>query len=97
MFAILIGLLRILLVLLVVRLVARFVAAVIRGYLGAGTRPAPPVASGGRSPAVHLVRDPVCNTFVDPSRAFTREVDGRLAYYCSAGCRDQSFVLAAAR
>jgi YHS domain-containing protein len=89
--AIFIGLLRILVVLLLVRLVARFVAAVIRGYLGSGARPA------GDSAAVQLVRDPVCHTFVDPSRAVTREVDGRRVYYCSAACRDRSFVLAAAR
>jgi YHS domain-containing protein len=90
--AIFIGLLRILVVLLLVRLIARFVAAVIRGYLGSGARPAEP-----GSAAVQLMRDPVCHTFVDPSRALTRDVDGRRTYYCSAACRDRSFVLAAAR
>jgi hypothetical protein len=93
-FGILVGVLRILLVLLLVRLVARFFAAVIRGYLGPGRPAAAPAAPPVE---VQLVRDPVCNTFVDPRRAFTREVDGRRAYYCSAACRDHAVVLAAAR
>ena len=77
MIAILLGLLRILVVLLLVRLLARFVAAVIRGYLGTGTDTR---ADAPKHPAeVQLVRDPVCGTFVDPSRAFSREVDGRRA------------------
>ena len=95
MLTILIGVLRILVVLLLVRLLARFVAAVIRGYLGAGTRPSGP--SPAHPAQVQLVRDPVCNTFVDPSRALTRDVDGRRSYYCSAACRDRAHVLAAAR
>lgn len=94
MLTILIGLLRILVVLLLVRLLARFVAAVIRGYLGQGT---PKSTQTSAPPEVQLVRDPVCNTFVDPNRAFTRDIDGRRAYYCSAACRDRSHVLAAAR
>jgi hypothetical protein len=89
-----IGLLRILLVLLAVRLVARFVVAVLRGYLGA---PGERAEAPARAAAVDLVRDRVCNTFVDRERAFTASVDGQVAYFCSVACRDRSSVLALSR
>ena len=95
MFSIVIGVLRILFVLLIVRLLARFVAAVIRGYLGG---PGERAQAPGRTPAaVDLVRDRVCNTFVDRQHALTASVDGRVAYFCSVACRDRSAVLALSR
>ena len=94
-FSMVIGLLRILFVLLLVRLLARFVVAALRGYLGApGERREAP---SHRPAAVDLVRDRVCNTFVDRERALTGQVDGQRAYFCSAACRDRSSVLALSR
>ena len=72
-------LLRFLLGLLVVRLVWRFVSGMVAG--SAGPRRVPPPR------AVPLVRDPVCGTFVDQSRALTTKRGGAVHYFCSEGCR----------
>ena len=72
-------LLRFLLGLLVVRLVWRFVSDMVAG--SAGPRRVPPQR------AVPLVRDPVCGTFVDQSRALTTKRGGAVHYFCSEGCR----------
>jgi YHS domain-containing protein len=37
---------------------------------------------------VHMVRDPVCGTFVIPSRAVALALRGEQLYFCSAVCRD---------
>jgi hypothetical protein len=76
---------RILLVLILLRFLLRFAAAVVRGYRG--DRPAP--AAGG-PPAVELVRDEVCNTYVPRPKALVAEVGGRTAHFCSAACRDRA-------
>lgn len=94
-FSLLIGLLRILFILLVVRLVGRFVVAVMQGYLG--TPKAHPTAGPRAATEVDLVRDRVCNTFVDRKRAVTRTVNGETAYFCSAACRDHIAVPALSR
>lgn len=36
---------------------------------------------------VQMVRDPVCGTFVVPSRALTVGEGDRIAYFCSEKCR----------
>lgn len=53
-------------------------------------------ASGGRtprktarSPAVKLVRDPVCGTFVAPRPALSLTSGGSTHYFCSEQCREQ--------
>jgi len=71
-------LVRILIVLLLLRFLLRFLAAVVQGYREAGARPAP---------AVDMVRDRVCGTFVPRPRALVATVDGREQYFCSEGCR----------
>lgn len=71
--------LRFLLGLLVVRLVWRFLSSMVSG--AAGPRRVPPQR------AVPLVRDPVCGTFVDQSRALTTKRGGAVHYFCSEGCR----------
>jgi hypothetical protein len=38
-------------------------------------------------PAVPLKRDPVCGTFVVPSRALTGGTGADLQYFCSENCR----------
>ena len=70
---------RLLLGLLLVRLVWRLVSGMVAG--AAGPRRVPPQR------AVPLVRDPVCGTFVDQSRALTTKRGGAVHYFCSEGCR----------
>ena len=71
-----------LLYLLIVRAVWRLLGGVIEGI--AGRRPDSAAARG-----VHMVRDPVCGTFIVPSRAVAIS-DGRTRlFFCSTGCRDK--------
>ena len=72
-------LLRFLLGLLVVWVVWRLLSSMVDG--AAGPRRVPPQR------AVPLVRDPVCGTFVDQSRALTTKRGGAVHYFCSEGCR----------
>ncbi len=72
-------LLRFLLGLLVVWVVWRLLSGMVDG--AAGPRRVPPQR------AVPLVRDPVCGTFVDQSRALTTKRGGAVHYFCSEGCR----------
>lgn len=71
---------RILILLLIVRLVWRFLAAVL-----AGSRRERQAALPGRG--VPLVRDPVCGTFVVPSRALAAKSGDTVHYFCSERCR----------
>ena len=41
------------------------------------------------SEAGHLVKDPVCGTFVAASTEFQKVKDGKTYYFCSAACRDK--------
>jgi hypothetical protein len=78
---------RVVLVLIVLRFLLRFVAAVVRGYQGA---PEPSRDARVATPAVELVKDEVCGTYVPRSRALFAEVGGRTAHFCSAACRDRA-------
>lgn len=63
--------------------VARLVWRVVTGiFLGMGYQPP---ASGRTS--VGLVRDPVCGTFVLPSKALTSGSGTETRYFCSEKCR----------
>ena len=42
--------------------------------------------SGARPPSVPLVRDPVCGTYVVPSRALTAGSGSETRFFCSAKC-----------
>ncbi len=69
-----------LLAMLVARAIRRFLAGVVQG----ATRP------GGGPPeqGVRMIRDPVCGTFVVPSRAITAGSGAEVRYFCSIKCRD---------
>jgi YHS domain-containing protein len=38
---------------------------------------------------VHMVRDPVCGTFIVPDRALMLSVGRQQLYFCSTACRDK--------
>ncbi len=64
-------------------LVIRALLRLGRGVLeGAGYRPRPPIKDG-----VELVRDPVCGTFVVPSKSLGSTSGGSTHYFCSEKCR----------
>ena len=75
--------LRLLLAALVIRLIWKLVAGAVSG----ATAPRPRGAKRG----VPLVRDPVCGTYVEPSRAIRTRAGGMTHYFCSKECR-RSFV-----
>ena len=61
----------------------RLVDGVVEGATGRRTEARTPQRS------VHMVRDPVCGTFVVPDRAVTLH-DGRAhVFFCSDACRDK--------
>ena len=65
---------------LVVRSVMRLFGGIIEGATG---QPRTKVASGTR-----MVKDPVCGTYVVPSRALTGSRGDQTAWFCSSECRD---------
>ena len=75
--------LRTLIVLLIVRAIWRFLSGVVHGHGAVGQQRIPPQRG------VPLVRDPVCGTFVDQSRALTARRGGTLHYFCSERCRGE--------
>lgn len=57
---------------------------------GASTTPSAGAAGGrptGGTPAVKMVKDPVCGTFVVPGKAVSLMVRGEPVYFCSERCR----------
>ena len=51
-------------------------------FVGMGYQP-----PGGHPQSVGLVRDPVCGTFVMPSKALTSGSGSSTRYFCSEKCR----------
>ena len=70
---------RLLIAVLVVRAVWGFVSGLFAGASG------PTPVRPGKSLA--LVRDPVCGTYVQPSRALTSRSGAKVYYFCSEDCR----------
>ena len=62
-------------------LVVRAVIRIVRGVLDGLRAPAEPPA------AVPLVRDPICGTFVVPSRALALGTGAETRFFCSEKCR----------
>ncbi len=70
------------LVLLAVRAVLRLLGGILDG-----ATPRPRAGSGPPEKGERMLRDPVCGTFVVPSRSLAvREKDG-IVYFCSEKCR----------
>ena len=70
--------LRLLFAVLIIRLIWKFVAGVVAG----AHEPRP----RGAKPGGPLVRDPVCGTYVQPSRALSVRSGGATHYFCSKEC-----------
>ena len=67
------------------RMFWRIVASFMEGLTGVQRRP----PAGPPQRGVHMVRDPVCGTFVVPDRAVALH-DGRAqVFFCSDACRDK--------
>ena len=75
--------LRLLFAVLIIRLIWKFVAGLVSGVHEQRPR--------GKRSGVALVRDPVCGTYVEPSRAFSTRAGGSTHYFCSKECQ-RSFV-----
>jgi YHS domain-containing protein len=73
---------RIILFLIVLRLVLRFVRGLLQGL-----RPEGHGRAAARS-SEHLVRDPVCGTYLPAARAFTLGAGAGTRYFCSERCRE---------
>ncbi len=76
--------LRFLLVVVLIRAVWRLLVGIVQG-MTAASAPRPTRADA----PVALVRDPVCGTFVLPSRALTLGRGEATRYFCSERCRDE--------
>lgn len=77
---------RYLLIAIVIVLVARAFWRLIDGIMeaaGGTTR------SRAKSPAVKLVRDPVCGTYVAPGTSRSLTARGATHYFCSEQCRSE--------
>lgn len=79
--------LRYLLLAILLLLVARAFWKLVDGAIEAagGTRS----RGSARTPAVKLVRDPVCGTYVAPPTALSLTERGSTHYFCSELCRTQ--------
>lgn len=78
--------LRFILLTLLFILVARAFWRLMDGVIEAA-RGAPPGHRSGNVPAVKLVRDPVCGTYVPPQTALSLTSAGSTHYFCSEECR----------
>jgi YHS domain-containing protein len=77
-------LVRFLLLALLVVLVGRAVWRLIEGIVAGASLPG---ASGPPQKNERMVRDPICGTFVLPSRALSLATGGHVEYFCSEKCR----------
>ena len=82
------ALLLFLLVMFLARAVWRLLGGIVSGAISAG-----PVTTGGNQPAapaaVKMERDPVCGTYVVPSKAIALAKGRETLYFCSERCRDE--------
>ena len=73
---------RVLLFIILAYVAVRLLWRLLKGvFEGLGHQP------GGSPPSVGLVRDPVCGTFVLPSKALTSGSGSNTRYFCSEKCR----------
>ena len=74
-----------LLFLLLVRAIWRLLHGVVQGATGVSG----PARKPASPPAMKMVRDPVCGTYVVPGKALELARGRETIYFCSEKCRDQ--------
>lgn len=75
-----------LLLLALARALLRFFGGVVQGATGQATgRPGRPASP----PPTKMVQDPVCGTYVVPSKAMTVSRGGQTQFFCSEACRQK--------
>ena len=80
--------LRTLLLFLLVIFLLRFIMRLVRG-VAQGMSTGGSVRRDAAPPAVKMVADPVCGTFVIPGKALQVARGREMHYFCSEGCRDK--------
>jgi hypothetical protein len=85
------NILLLILTVLVVRAVSRALLGMAAGWETGPRRSQPGrgSAQGSSNSSVHMIRDPVCGTYVIPDRAFPLSDGSRQVFFCSTGCRDK--------
>jgi YHS domain-containing protein len=74
---------------IVMRAASQLWTGVVRGLQGHGGRRQRTRGANVAQTGVHMVRDPVCGTFVVPDHAVALSgTGGTRVYFCSAECRD---------
>lgn len=68
-------------------LIAVLVIRVIWGFLSGFRQTTSGHAHSRPKKNVALVRDPVCGTYLEPSRALTTRAGTKVHYFCSEDCR----------
>ena len=80
-------LIRILLLIILFVLLGRAIRGLLANTMGNVPEPGHTSRRGGHR-GVHMVRDPVCGTFLPPASAVAlTERDGRVLYFCSEACK----------
>ena len=82
--------LRTILLFLLVMFLVRFVLRLLKGIIEGATSPATsPDRRAANPPAVKMVADPICGTYVVPGKALQLARRGETVYFCSDKCRDE--------
>lgn len=68
---------------LIIVLVIRALWGLVSGILKGASKP----ARSRPERSVALVRDPVCGTYLQPSRALSTQSGAKVFYFCSADCQ----------
>lgn len=71
--------------LLIAALVIRLIWGLVASILSAASGP----RQVRRTRSMQLVRDPVCGTYIQQSRALEVHTCGKTHYFCSEGCRQK--------
>jgi YHS domain-containing protein len=79
--------LRYILIAILLLLIARAFWRLVGGIIEAGGGVSS--ARRAKTPAMKLVRDPVCGTFVSPRDSLSLTAGGATHFFCSDACRDR--------
>jgi YHS domain-containing protein len=75
---------------IVAAVVARVVARLFDNLkINVAGRTGPQPRGGGPAQGVHMVRDPVCGTFVIPNKGLMLSDGSHQVFFCSPACRDR--------